>query len=114
MAKQKPGSTPESVRIDPFDYALQAREGWARDTGNSANCISDDQLILFDPNLSDQGLREVLLHEVLHGIWAQTGLSKRHDEAAEEEIVWTLAPRLLSVLRDNPKFFRWVTSGPGR
>jgi len=100
--------SPKKLHIEPFTYSVDKREGWARDTGNSANCISDDQLIIMDPNLSGQGERETLLHEVLHAIWAQTTLNKIHDDEVEEAIVWTLAPRLLGFLKDNPEFVTWL------
>lgn len=102
---------PNRLQVAPFTYRVESREGWARDTGNSANCISDDQLIITDPNLSYEGEREVVLHEVLHALWAQTTLAKVHEPEAEEAIIWTLAPRLFGFLKDNPEFVKWLLSG---
>jgi hypothetical protein len=99
---------PKHVLIQPFNYKITSRVDWTRDTGNSANCMSDDQLIIVDPNLSEAGMREVVLHEILHGIWAQTGLQKEYTEDQQESIIWTLAPRLYGFLKDNPEFLRWL------
>lgn len=87
----------------------------------------------FDPTLADRGAngetyretlevrifdrlaptveREVALHELLHVAWHQTGLRSPEHGAAEleEEIVGTLAPLVLELLRRNRALVDYLT-----
>lgn len=51
--------------------------------------------------------QEVLLHEIMHQLFARTGLRHKHRKN-EEVIVDTLARELLSVLRDNPVMVKYM------
>lgn len=50
--------------------------------------------------------REIVLHECLHAIIDAFRVPIGGD--AEENVVTTLAPALLTFLRDNPEFVRWL------
>lgn len=52
--------------------------------------------------------RDALVHEVLHAIWYQSGLSAA--ELNEELTVLTLATPLLDVLQQNPAFVDFLTA----
>ncbi len=55
--------------------------------------------------------REVVIHELLHVAWHQTGLRSAEHAAAglEEEIVGTLAPLVLELLRRNRALADYLT-----
>ena len=55
--------------------------------------------------------KEVLLHEVLHGIMDDAHMSKIvKDESLLEDFVAMLAPRLMQVLSDNPVLVEYLTN----
>lgn len=56
--------------------------------------------IIIDDAPAEQVIRDTLLHEVLHCLWEDAGI--REMELTEEELVGSLTPRLMSVLRVNP------------
>ncbi len=56
--------------------------------------------------------RDTVLHEVLHALLDQTGAKRRFKEVGtdfEEEMVVELTPRILQVLRDNPRLVAYLT-----
>jgi hypothetical protein len=100
---------PKRLTIEPFVYTVEARPEWSAATGNMGNCITDAQQIIIDAGLTDQSERDTVLHEALHAAWGQTPLKKKYEEDAEEEIIWTLTPRLLSLIQDNPELIQWLS-----
>lgn len=52
--------------------------------------------------------REVLLHEVLHQMFMQSGLPLSHEE--EEAVVRFFGGALIHHLDQNPKFWRYISS----
>ena len=59
------------------------------------------QKIKIDSNSTKERLKEVLLHEILHGVWSQW-LGGFESEMKEEEVVSALAQGLMTVFVDNP------------
>jgi hypothetical protein len=47
--------------------------------------------------------RETFLHEAMHGMWYQTLLDRQYRDKQEEDIIYSLAPKILEFLRDNPE-----------
>lgn len=101
------------VRIDP--YIVKVKYDTEAMTAASANGVWMEDLatILLQTGNDKNVERETLLHECLHALWSQTLLDKQYpDEAADspgEEIIAVLAPRLLALLRSNPKLVRFLT-----
>lgn len=62
------------------------------------------QTITLSPELGFDGLRDTLLHELLHALLVTLEL----DGKKEERIVLALAPLLLDTLRRNPKLVRFL------
>lgn len=56
--------------------------------------------------------REVLIHEVLHQMAEYSGIAFRKNQ--EEQIVSYYGSALLSHIRDNPSFWRYVMLRPPR
>lgn len=65
------------------------------------------QLILITEGLTPIEEVDTVLHEVMHGIAAQSNLGL--DLETEERSVTVLATGLTGVLQDNPKFAHWIT-----
>lgn len=97
---------PSAVKVGPHTYQVARRPAlqMPRVDGERPNgCIDADGLtVTIAERLRASKARELLLHELLHGIWT-TGLQ------AEEEQVSALAPRLLQLLRENSDLLAYLT-----
>ena len=66
-------------------------------------------------NLTENKLRERLLHEILHACWAVTNLTHLMDmdgglpDDLEESVQLIQTPPLLQALRDNPALVKYLT-----
>ena len=65
--------------------------------------------IIIDDTMAEQMIRDTLLHEILHAIWATSGLIE-FDDLTQEQMVSTVAPQLVYVLRSNPDLVAYLTS----
>jgi hypothetical protein len=110
-AKDARATRPATVAISPFDYRVRYEVGLSDKAGVSGLCNTDTLTIFIDGELPDALEPEVVLHEALHAIWTQTGLDKKYSDEEEEEAVWQLAPRILALLRDNPRMVKWMIDG---
>lgn len=76
----------------------------------------DDLEIVVDPQQAASQMRDSVLHEVLHALFAigpQNVLFQELDEknkvgVLEENLVQGLCPLLLDFLRRNPRFVDWL------
>ncbi len=101
---------PKKVRIAPFRYTVQVVDTLGEDSGLSS---SDMVSISIASGMEKLAERDTLLHESLHMCLMQNGMKPKlegFEKGLEEQIVAALTPRLLSLLRDNPKFLVWLTS----
>ena len=57
-------------------------------------------------------LRDSLFHEVLHACWQHSGLYDPEGKEHEERVVRHMTPRILDVLRSNPRLVAWLTEKP--
>lgn len=101
--------------------ALKVGPHWFKVWWNNEACTNADvagammeqaSVILVDPNISKTQQRETLLHECLHAMWSQTWMDKifpdEDQDGDGERIIHTLAPVLLSFLRDNPEVVEFL------
>jgi hypothetical protein len=65
------------------------------------------QIIFLAPGMMPAGQRETLLHEIIHAL---NKLLQLTEKPTDEEICMRLAPGLLTVFVDNPKFAKWLIS----
>jgi hypothetical protein len=100
---------PKTVQVGPFTYSVSDSEVDALrskvDEENAHNVGRSDhskQTITIDPSQGDDQKADTLLHEVLHAVWAATGLYQTPAAKHEEVIVTTLSTTLLDTLRRNP------------
>lgn len=81
----------------------------SRKEGEPLYGLYHDGEIIIDPEI--RHVRDTLLHETLHAIIAQTGLSESpgplHGDA-EEQVVRALTPLLLHVLRENKNLIQFL------
>lgn len=93
---------PKSVNIIGFDWAIKLDRDVAYEGNIHGSTHPMSQKIYLDPDNTLQKQEQTFLHEVMHAIWWQTGLNKRHtDHKIEEEIISALSSGLYQVLKDN-------------
>ncbi|WP_458098596.1 hypothetical protein [Roseomonas sp. WA12] len=98
------------IRIGPFDYAVSPADVVAARENDYDGQIHRGRLtIVVDPTIAPQRQAEVLLHEVLHGVWFSQGIPGSDEE--EERAVNGLGLGLLQVLRDNPALLGALQAG---
>jgi len=79
---------------------------------DSYGCIDYTRSKIFvATEIAEDFQKEVLLHEVLHGIMDDAHMDKIvKDENLLEDFVAALAPRLIQVLSDNPTLIGFLTN----
>lgn len=98
---------PTSVRIGPFDFAV---EDWDPRFASSAarfgECDKQQNIIRVRTDMPPQRIAEVLLHEINHAIW-EVGAC---DELADEErVISAISMVWCQVWRDNPSLIACIT-----
>lgn len=96
---------PNKLKILGFDWDIILSE----EVTFEGNCYgvahSTKQKIYLQPlqeTQTQQNLEKTFLHEIMHAIWWEMGLTKRPDiKQFEEEIISPLAQGLYQVLKDN-------------
>jgi hypothetical protein len=56
-----------------------------------------------------QQQRDTLLHEILHGVWSEMGITEDVKEEQEETVVRRMGTGLLYVIRHNPELLELLT-----
>lgn len=101
---------PAKVVIGPHHYKVKV----AKPSGLSHEQYGTTEVgtttITLAPGMSGSQQRDTFLHEVLHAVLSLTGWDHRLGDKREEQLVRSLTPALLEVLRDNPKVVKWLTS----
>lgn len=95
---------PDKVRIGGVDYTVGYEERLMDDDGQGlcGQISYRNGTIKLDPNVQDeQGKKQTLLHEILHGIAEHFDLPVRTDE----DTIDKLAKGLYMVIVDNPGMF---------
>lgn len=98
---------PRSLRIGPYDIPvkitdIKAEEG--RILFGTYSAFGSIELNPIAPNSIHAA--DTVLHEILHGVYGNAGLSPINDE---EQICSAISTGLLQVLRDNPGLVTWLT-----
>ncbi|MDR7461762.1 MAG: hypothetical protein QN204_04995 [Armatimonadota bacterium] len=83
------------------------RVDWAPvDDSSDGEFLARRGVVRVDPDGDEGHLAEVLMHELLHVLVHDSGLSL--PEPQEEQVVSALAPRLLDFLSRNPRCAAWL------
>ena len=102
---------PKRLLISPHWYEVKTDPDLSTKGGVVGTCMTDTQVILIDDQLGSTTEIETVTHEGLHGAWHQTGLAKNYTDEQEEEVIWSLTPRIIAMLRDNPEYVMWLMEG---
>lgn len=109
---------PGTVLVAPYEYTINTdQETWDRLKANVPKAHdmwghTDHQkmAIAVEPGMGYDALADTVLHEVLHCVLAQ-GQGLQHLSSVddvEEYVIERMVPRLLGVLRDNPRLVDWL------
>jgi len=98
---------PNKLKIGAFEWEVEENAKTAMEGNCFGSTHPNTQQIFLDPASKQQKKEETLLHEVMHVVWWQTGLSERYRKTPEieEEIVKSLSHGLYQALKDN-KFLK--------
>lgn len=95
----------KSVKIGPFDIAVKnfaTLEENEANLGTFSHC--DHTIYKRDRYANVQQEAEVVLHEILHGIYQTMNVRPRD---GEERTVHLMAIGMAMVIRDNPALMKW-------
>lgn len=92
----------KTIKIGHYDYEVKVVDGlqFGDDYVNGL-CHPDSKEILLSSKLNSQYHKGVLIHEVVHGLFAESGLSDRLEDGLEEDFVILLGNALHGFLKDN-------------
>lgn len=90
----------KSVRIGHIDFTIVEMDKISA-TNKYGMYMQADEEIHLSSGMSKRRWGEILLHEILHGVWDMQSLGLKEEE--EERIVRSLANGLAQVIRDNQK-----------
>jgi hypothetical protein len=93
---------PKSLRF--LHLTIPVIAGGTTDGDSLGEWHANKAEVHYDPNTNVPVLRETVLHEVLHAVCEHTGL----DPDEHETIIRSISPLILHVLRENPKFVKWL------
>ncbi len=110
MAARMSASLPNSIKVGPFDFAVVEIAADIADRLREDGDIAG-YTIHIGAGQNGPRLADTVLHEVLHAIYRVWALSDADDE---ERTVTAMTTGLVSVLRDNPQFTKWLSKQTGR
>ena len=96
---------PAKIRIGQADYTVHMFP--AAHDATYGVCLVDHQRIYLSANQSWQQAGNTLLHEVMHGIWHQSGLGCI-ETPTEENVVNIMATWIHLVMTSNPELAEFV------
>jgi|ERR1035437_1797103 hypothetical protein len=94
---------PNKLKIGGFEWEIKEN----KEVAFEGNCFGSTHLpsqrIYIDPDSTMQKKEQTLIHEILHALWWQTGLTERYKKTPEiqEEIIQALGHGMYQVLKDN-------------
>jgi hypothetical protein len=104
---------PHTLQIGPFVYTVYADLEKIKDAEKESGSLFGvttvgDLEILLHPTSHDLVQRETLLHEVLHAVFHNVGLSEKLGDKAEEQMIRSLSPALFDLLLRNPQLVAYL------
>ena len=94
---------PKTLKIGGFDWAVET----SKDVTNQGNCFGathhrTQKIFLEDESTcGKQKVEHTLLHEVMHAVWWQQGLTETDADKYEELVVTAMSMGLYQALKDN-------------
>lgn len=92
----------KTIKIGHYDYEVKVVDGlqFGDDYVNGL-CHPDSKEILLSSKLNSQYHKGVLIHEVFHGLIAESGLEMKLSDDENEEYTELLSNALHGFLKDN-------------
>lgn len=98
----------EWIKVGSIPFQVKRVDGFAAQADVSGTCGPETQEILLDSKLGPDIELITILHEALHGGWANTVLKELFSDKQEEQVLRGLDSLIYSIIRDNPEFVRQV------
>lgn len=98
---------PDKIKIGHLNYSLTIEKDLVGSKGESLmglHSYSTQIISLSDALASKEMVMDVLLHEILHGLWTLFNLPTKN----EEQVITCLAPAIVMVLKDNPELRKYM------
>ena len=102
---------PRLVKVGALSYTVHHDQDRISG-GDRGNIDAESNAIRIAPSLEASRKRVIVLHEVVHAVLEAAGW--RWDDTRErghEDVVNTITPGLLAVLRDNPDLVAYLREG---
>jgi Zn-dependent peptidase ImmA (M78 family) len=100
---------PKTIKICGFDWEIIESQDVANSNENFGETHYRNQKIFIEPSEKQQKKEQVLLHEIIHAIFWQTGmwqrLKNKDYNPDEEEISQSISFMLYQVLKENSLYF---------
>lgn len=80
---------------------------------DDGSLVSSERWLNYSDDLHPERTREVILHEAIHAVIDAVGGQDAlglEDEDDEERLVSLLTGPMMSMIRDNPAFMRYIAS----
>jgi hypothetical protein len=92
----------DSLKIGHYNYDVKVIDGlqFGDDYVNGL-CLPDSKEILLSDKLNNKYHKGVLIHEVVHGLFSESGLSDRLEDGLEEDFAILLGNALHGFLENN-------------
>lgn len=100
----KPVRRPTNVKLLHLNIALIADGLTDRDALGEWDARS--ATIHYDSALSENVMKETMLHEILHAVFEHTDVSSDQ----HEDLIRAISPMLLQLIRNNKQFIGWLQS----
>jgi hypothetical protein len=107
------------MKVGPYLYQLVYNDALvdahAVEIEKSINGYSDEiglKIVLRTKGFSEDAVRNVLVHEILHSVLALSGMWYRMPDGkeSEEAMIQASSHMLLAVMRENPAVMKYLTT----
>lgn len=94
---------PEKLKILGLEWTISRDQHVSDASCSHGTTVSSRQKINVEPNITFALAEQVFLHEMIHAVWWQMGLTRLEyiNEKQEEQIVNALANGLYHALKNN-------------
>lgn len=107
MARPKP---PKNARVLGKTWRVRADKTLLSHDDTAGDCHGRSQLIRYGTGQALEQEQDSVLHELIHAVWHENGLSHDvNDDKLEEMIIRRTASGVLALLKENPELVRYLT-----
>lgn len=94
---------PKTLKIGGFIWEVKEDKNVSTEGNAFGSTHPISQKIFLEPGGTTQKQEETLIHEIMHAVWWQSGLSTRFKDnpKIEEEVISALSMGIYQVLKDN-------------